>query len=143
MAIVRPIDSSAEGLDLSTRIVDTHTITGSPQTNEEAIVATLAIPDWSSLVVTQRIYLDGWVAFTVGTSGTAVTLRIRQTNASGTVIVTSGALTGGVAAANLMALGIRGSDATPGVGTYVLTAQVTGGAAASTVSAVQLLAIVV
>ena len=35
------------------------------------------------------------------------------------------------------------SDATPGVGTYVLTMQVTGGAAASTVSALVLSAVVV
>lgn len=143
MPIVVPISRTAEALDLSTRIVDTTTVAGSPATNEEKVVATLAIPDYASLVVVQRIYLAGWAAFTVGTSGTAVRLRIRQTNVTGTVVSDTGALTGGIAAAALVAQDVSGSDATPGVGTYVLTLQVTAGAAASAVSAVQLLALVV
>jgi hypothetical protein len=138
-----PIRQSATGLDLSPRIVDTVAITGSPAAAAETIVATLNLPSFGGPTVVQKVYLDGWVSFTVGTSGTAVTLRLRQTNVSGTVIATSGALTGGIAAAGLVAQDIAGSDATPGVGTYVLTLQVTGGAAASTVSAVSLRAIIV
>lgn len=133
-----PIVRSGVGVDLSSRSVDTTTVAGSPATNEEKIIATLTNPVFNTLAVVQRVYLQGWCAFTVGTSGTACTLRIRQTNVSGTVIVTTGAVTGGIAATNLVTLDANGSDATPGVGTYVMTLQVTGGAAGSTVSAVQL-----
>lgn len=138
-----PIVRSAVGLDLSARIVDTTTVAASPAAGAETIIATLTIPNFNALAVTQRIYLSGWAAFTVGTNGTAVTLKIRQTNASGSTIASTGALTGGVAAANLLAQDVAGSDATPGVAVYVLTLQVTSGSAASTVSAVQLLALVV
>ena len=129
--------------DWSSRVVDTTTVAASPAAAAETIIATLAIPNFGGIPVTQKIYLAGWAAFTVGTNGTAVTLRIRQTNVSGTVVVTTGALTGGVAAAALLAQDVSGSDAAPGVSTYVLTMQVTAGSATSTVSAVQLLAIVV
>jgi L,D-peptidoglycan transpeptidase YkuD (ErfK/YbiS/YcfS/YnhG family) len=138
-----PIRSSANSLDLSPRFVDTTTITGSPALAAETIIATLVLPSFGDPTVVQKIYLQGWAAFTVGTSGTAVTLRIRQTNVAGTVIQTTGALTAGIAAAGLVAQDVSGSDATPGVGTYVLTLQVTAGAAVSTVSAVQLLAQIV
>lgn len=137
------IQLAATGLDLSSRIVDTTTVAASPAAATETIIGTLTIPNFAGLAVVQKIYLAGWAAFTVGTSGTAATLRIRQTNVSGTVVTTTGALTGGVTAANLLAQDIAGSDAAPGVATYVLTLQVTGGAAASTVSALQLLALVV
>ena len=133
-----PINQNIHDHDLLARFVDTVTVAGSPATNEEKVIATLTNPLFGELTITQKVYLQGWAAFTVGTSGTAITLRIRQTNVSGTVIVTSGALTGGIAATNLVAQDVSGSDATPGVATYVLTLQVTGGAAGSTVSAVQL-----
>ena len=140
---VTPIRIASSELDLSQRVVDSTTVAGSPAAAAETIIASVTIPDFNVLAVTQRIYVQGWAAFTVGTSGTAVTMRIRQTNVSGTVVVTTGALTGGVTAANLLAQDICGSDAAPGVATYVLTLQVTAGAAASTVSAVELLAMVV
>jgi hypothetical protein len=70
-------------------------------------------------------------------------LKIRQTNGSGTVVAATGALTGGVAAAALLAQDVSGSDATPGVGTYVLTLQITSGATNTTISAVSLRAFVV
>jgi hypothetical protein len=138
-----PIRITAQEIDLSSRIVDTVAITGSPATNEEAIVATLVLPSFGDAAVTQKIYLSGWVALTIGTSGTAMTVRLRQTNAAGALVKSSGALTGGITAANLVAQDIDGSDATPGVGTYVMTVQITGGAAASTVSSVSLRAFVV
>jgi hypothetical protein len=138
-----PIRIASPEIDLSGRIVDTTSVTASPATNAETIIATLVIPAFGDASVTGKVYLAGWASLTVGTSGTACTFRIRQTNVSGAVVVTSGALTGGVAAGNLIAQDISGSDAAPGVGTYVLTLQVTGGAATSTVSAVQLLALFV
>lgn len=134
-----PIVRSAVGVDMSSRVVDTTTVAASPSANAETIIATLTNPVFNTLAVVQRVYLQGWCAFTVGTSGTACTLKIRQTNVSGTTIVSTGAVTGGIAATNLVTLDANGSDATPGVGVYVLTLTVTGGAAASTVSAVQLL----
>ena len=138
---VEPIVRSAVGVDLSSRVVDTTSVAGSPAAASETIIATLTNPVFNTLAVVQRVYLQGWCAFTVGTNGTACTLKLRQTNVSGTVIASSGALTGGVAATNLLALDINGSDAAPGVGTYVMTLTVTGGSAASTVSAVQLLGV--
>lgn len=138
-----PIRESANSLDLSPRIVDTTTITGSPALAAETIIATLVLPSFGDVVVVQKVYLQGWAAFTVGTSGSACNLRIRQTNVAGNVVATTGALTGGIAAAALVAQDVSGSDPAPGVGTYVLTLQVTAGAAASTVSAVQLLAEIV
>ena len=134
---------AAPQIDMSARIVDTTTVVASPALAAETIIASLTIPNFGGIVVAQKIYLSGWASFTVGTSGTAIQLRIRQTNVAGTAVVSTGALTGGIAAAALVAQDVSGSDATPGVATYVLTLQVTAGAAASTVSAVQLLALVV
>lgn len=138
-----PIRQSAVGLDLSSRIVDTTVVTASPALAAETIIATLTLPAFGGPTVVQKVYLDAWAAFTIGTTATAVTLRLRQTNASGTIVASTGALTAGVAAAALIQQDIAGSDATPGVGTYVLTLQVTSATAASTVSAVSLRAIVV
>ena len=60
---------------------------------------------------------------------------------SGTVVVTTGALT--KTAASLYADDVNGFDSGAGVGVYVLTMQVTSGAAASTVSALLLKATIV
>lgn len=141
---VQPIETNAQLSDWSLRVVDTTTVQNSPiAAAAETVIATLAIPQFGGTAIVQKIYLQGWAALTVGGSGTAVTLRIRQTNVSGTVVVTTGALTGGIAAAALIAQDVCGSDATPGVATYVLTAQVTNGATNTTISAVQLLALIV
>lgn len=140
---VEPIHLSALGIDLSSRVVDTTSITGSPSANAETIIATLTIPNFANIAVVQKIYLMGWASLTVGTSGTALTFKLRQTDTSGATIATTGALTGGVSAGNLLAQDVSGSDAAPGIGKYVMTLTVTGGAATSTVSAVQLLAVIV
>ena len=137
------IQVSGNRVDLSGRIADSTTVVASPAAAAETIICSLALPAFNQAAVISKVFLDGWAAFTVGTNGTAIQLKIRQTNVSGTVIVASGALTGGIAAAALVAQDIQGSDASPGVGTYVLTLQVTGGSAASTVSAVSLRALVV
>jgi hypothetical protein len=70
-------------------------------------------------------------------------MKIRQTNVSGSTIVTSGALTGGVAAGNLIAQDVEGFDAGAGASSYALTITVTAGSGASTVSAVMLSAIII
>ena len=136
-----PIRYDSIGLDLSKRFPVTTTVGASPALAAETIIGTLTISSFADISVVSGIIVQGWAAYTVGTSGTAVQLRIRQTNVSGTVVVATGALTR--AAGNLAADDVNGFDSGAGVGTYVLTMQVTAGAAASTVSALYLGAIIV
>lgn len=136
-----PIKENILFTDLTVRFPVTTTVGASPSAAAETIIGTLTIPNFGDTPVVQSVQLTGWAAYTVGTSGTAVTLRIRQTNVSGTVVGNTGALT--KTAGSLYVDDVFGADATPGVGTYVLTMQVTSGAAASTVSALQLSAVVV
>jgi hypothetical protein len=137
-----PIRTSILFTDLAARFQTTQTVQGSPiAAAAETVIATLAVAGFGDTPIVSGIQFDAWAAFTVGTSGTAATLRIRQTNLAGTVVGTSGALT--VAAANLVQESVMGFDATPGVGTYVVTLQITAGAANTTVSAVTLQAIIV
>lgn len=135
------IQYSGEHVDLSPRFASTTTVVGSPAAAAETIVAQL--PQLGDLSKAAGVELIGWCAYTVGTSGVSGRLRIRQTNVAGAVVADSGALT--VAATNLVAPAIEGIDTAavlPGQ-VYVLTLQVGSGAAASTVSAVYLRALVV
>lgn len=136
-----PISRNAQGDDLQARFPSTTTVGASPAGSAETVIGTLVIPSFGDTQILSGVSLTGWAAYTVGTSGTAVTLRVRQTNVAGTVVASTGALTR--AAASLNADDVQGVDATPGVGTYVLTMTVTAGAAASTVSALLLRAIVI
>jgi hypothetical protein len=132
----RPINEAADALDLSPRFFRSAVVVASPAAAAETIIAqSAAIGD---VAVMQGVRLGGWAAFTVGTTGTAARLRLRQTNVAGTVIADTGAVTGGIAAANLVTLDVEGFDAaaTPPGQVYVLTLQVTGGSAVSTVSGV-------
>ncbi len=135
-----PIHLSALALDLSPRLQRSGTVAGSPAAAAETIIASLTIA--GDLAVSRGIFLFGYAAYTVGTSGTAVQFRLRQTDLAGTVVKASGALTR--TAANLYADTILGLDTAPVMPgqVYVLTMIVTAGAAASTVSAVELIAIV-
>jgi hypothetical protein len=128
-------------VDLSGRVYHSNTVAASPALAAETIIATLTVS--GNVAVQKAVYLESWAAYTVGTSGTAVTLRLRQTDAAGTVIATTGALT--KTAASLYADDVNGVDtgATLPGQVYVLTMQVTAGGAASTVSAVFLQAFVV
>ena len=135
----QPIRDNVLFTDLSARFQSTQTVGASPSAGSETIIATLTLAGFNDVSLVSGIRLEGWAAFTVGTNGVSANLKIRQTNVSGTTIVSTGAVTGGISATNLVTLDVNGSDATPGVGVYVLTLTVTGGAAASTVSAVQLL----
>lgn len=138
------IRASALALDLSSRIAESHAVTGSPATNAITTVCTLTFPAFSNLTVAYGVFLEGFAAFTVGTSGTAAKLDIRQTGTSGAVIATTGALTGGIAAGNLVSISIQGVDQSPlTAGVWVLALTITGGAATSTVSATQLVGTVV
>lgn len=138
--MTQPLRMDGQQVDLTSRIVISTTVVASPALAAETIIAQVTLP--SSFRSAESVDLSGWAAFTVGTSGTAITMRLRETNVSGTVVATTGALTGGVAAGNLVAQDVEGVDATS-VSIYVLTLQVTAGAGASTVSAVKLRAITI
>lgn len=140
---------SAKQVDFAPRFATSGTVVASPATNAETVVCQVTgIP--TDTPVMSGVFLTGDASLTVGTSGTAVTLRIRTgtTAGSGTVIASSGAVTGGVSAGNLLSQDIQGTDtaSTGGVAaassSYCLTVQVTGGAATSTVSQTSLIALV-
>lgn len=144
------VTRSSKGLDLSIRAVSSSTVQASPATNAETVVCQITGLA-SDIPVMSGVFLSGVASLTVGTSGTAVTVRIRTgtTAGAGTVVATTGALTGGVAAGNLLSQDLQGFDTavtgggSPGTTSYCLTVQVTGGAAQSTVSQANLVAIVI
>jgi len=139
-----PITRNALGLDLSARAVYSTTVVASPAAAAETIIASITIP--ANIAAVTGVDLTGWAAYTVGTNGTAVRLRIRQTDVAGTVKGDTGALTGSQhGAAILSADDCEGFDTAPVLPgqVYVLTMQVTAGSAPSTVSAVKLRAFVV
>ena len=140
---VEPIARSALALDLSPRFAVYTTVDASPSAASETVVATLTIANFANIAVVSGVWLSAWLAFTVGTSGANVTLKIRQTNISGTVVATTGVLTGGVAAGNLLAQDVEGFDSGAGKLSYCVTLTVGSAAAASTVSAAVVKAIVV
>ena len=136
-----PIQFSAAGLDLSPRFFRTDTVAASPSAATETTIATLTIG--SQLAVVSGILLFGYAAYTVGTAGVSVNLKIRQTDTSGTTIKATGATT--ATAANLGSMDLQGFDTAatlPGQ-VYVLTMTVASANAASTVSAAALYALVI
>lgn len=139
-----PIQADVQRIDLSKRFQVTTTIVASPAAAAETIIAQLNLTGFADSPIITGVDLSAWAAYTVGTNGTAVQLRIRQTNVAGTIVGNTGALTGSQhGAAILSADDCEGFDAAPGVGVYVLTMQVTAGSAPSTVSAVKLRAILI
>jgi hypothetical protein len=139
--MTQPIRQSIVPVDISERFLSTKTVAGSPALAAETVIASLTLPGFGDTAVVSGISFDAWAAFTVGTSGVSATMRIRQTNVSGAVVATTGALT--VVATNLVQVNVQGFDAAPGVGVYALTLQIGSGAAPSTVSALSLQAIVI
>jgi hypothetical protein len=130
-------------MDLSKRVQVYSTVDASPAAAAETVIATLTIAGFADTAIISGALLMGWAAYTVGTSGTAVRLRIRQTNVSGTVKADTGALTGSQLGAGILSADdVNGFDTAP-VNTYVLTMQVTSGAAASTVSALVLAVVLI
>src|SRR5690348_4697804 len=130
-----PIRTGSEGLNLAPRVLSSSTVVGSPAAASETIVCQITGID-GNLPVMAGVFLSGAVSFTVGTSGAAVRVRIRTgtTAGAGTVIADTGALTGGVAAGNLLSQDIQGFDtastngAAPASTSYHLSLQVTSGA---------------
>lgn len=132
---------SGAGVDLSPRVFKSTSVAASPSAASETVVCTLTIP--SDVQANAGVLLLANIAFTVGTSGVSANLKLRQTGTSGTTIYATGATT--VAATQLKELGAIGFDAAPVLPNqvYVITLTVGSGAAASTVSAATLVAIVI
>jgi hypothetical protein len=136
-----PISESAIGVDLTPRFIQSVTVAASPSAASETTVCTLTIPP--NVPVVNGIIVMGFAAFTVGTSGANCNLKIRQTGTSGATIAATGATTGGISAGNLVDMNVMGMDTAPiAGGVYVLTLTIGSGAATSTVSATQLVAII-
>jgi len=138
-----PIRLAAGQIDLSQRFVMSNTVAGSPAAASETIIAQVTVAQKEAIFT--GVFLFGQAAWTVGTNGTSCRLRLRQTNASGTIVGDSGLVDAGVAAAKLENRALFGLDASPSLPNqvYVLTLTVTAGSAASTVSEVGLAAIAV
>jgi hypothetical protein len=137
----QPIQETAARIDISPRIFFSTTVAASPSAATETTICTLTLSN--DLAIVSGVLLYGWAAFTVGTNGTACNLKIRRTDTAGATVAATGATTGGIAAAALVDMNVNGID-TGGTNTqvYVLTLTVTGGSAASTVSACNLIAVV-
>lgn len=137
-----PIREDAAGIDLSSRFQRSTTVAASPALAAETVVCSLTLV--GDIAVTQGTALLGFVALTVGASGTDVTVKIRRTGTSGTTVVSTGVLNA-PAAGDVVTFPLQGFDtgtAMPGQ-VYVLTVTVANGAAESTVSACSLFALVV
>lgn len=132
----QPIRQTVLDHDLTARFASSTTVAASPAAGAETTIASVTIPNFGDLQVVSGIRVFGWAAFTVGTSGISATLQIKQTNSSGSAVVSSGAIT--ETAANLDEVSVMGFDSGAGVKTYALTLTIGSGAAASTVSAVYL-----
>jgi hypothetical protein len=128
-------------VDLSGRFFNTTTVTGSPAAAAETIIATLTIGE--NVALQKAVYLAFVCAFTVGTNGVTTRLRLKQTDASGTTLWDSGLVTATAATlVQMSALAVDANATLPGQ-VYVATLIVGSGSAASTVSAVNLIGVVV
>ena len=136
------IAQNAALVDFSGRIAVSTAVVASPAAASETVIANVTIP--LAAPRTQGVILSAWATYTVGTSGTAVTLQIRQTGLAGTSIVSTGAMTGSQHGAGIVSQDdVYGVDtAPPSAGVYALTMTVANGAATSTVSAVYFEAVV-
>lgn len=143
MSPADPIQLDVASVDLSHRIVASKTVVASPAAAAETVIAQISITENEQVI--SGIVLTGWAALTIGTNGTSLQLRLRETGLAGAVVADTGALTAGIAAAGLSAQDVEGFDVvtTAGGRVYVLTAQIANGSAPSTVSAVLLKATVV
>jgi hypothetical protein len=135
-----PIHETAAGLDLSPRVFVTTTTIGSPANQTEAVVARVTVAGDVALVL--GVVLIGWLAIRVGTSGTSLRMRVRQTGLGGTVLADTDAVTE-AAGSNVtrFALGLDQAAVLPQV--YALTSQTADAVATSTVLIPTLVAIAV
>jgi hypothetical protein len=135
-----PIKQTLRDHDLTPRVYHTETVVASPAAAAETIIASVQVTDDVSFMA--GVLVLGWAAFTVGTAGVSAQLRVRQTAVNGTLVVAGAAVT--ETAANLDNGTVVGFDAAPAAGqVYKLTLTVASANAASTVSAVELVAIAI
>lgn len=128
-------------VDLSPRLFFTNAVAASPAAATETIIATLTIT--ADVALQKGVVLAGFGAFTQGTDGTTVVLRIRRTDASGTIVKATGALPYAAAVVGAIDIDAVDTGITPLNQVYVLTATHANASAASTYSAVTLSAIVI
>jgi hypothetical protein len=114
------------------------TIQGSPiAAAAETVIGTVQVTTDAAAVVAML----GFVTATIGTSGTFVRLRIRADSLTGTLVADSGAVT--AVAAAVQPFLVTGSPVAAEIASrsFVLTAQVTAGAANTTIQNMMLLAL--
>lgn len=141
---------SAKLSDLSTRVASSSAIVASPATAAEVVVATIT-GIASDIPVMSGVFLTGGASYTIGTAGTSTHVRIRTgtTAGAGTIIADTGPLNAGVTQTALVSQDVQGFDtgasggSVPAVTSYCLTVSVSGASAASTVTQVNLTAIIV
>lgn len=140
MSTFPPERVDARVVNLAARLVASTVVVASPALAAETVIANVTIPGGEQ--VFEGVELVAWAAYTVGTSGVSVQLRLRQTGLAGTIIADTGACTR--SAASLAESSVNGIDLAPvGGQVYALTMQVASGAAASTVSAVYVRALII
>src|SRR5262249_13731354 len=101
---LQPIEVNGASVDLSPRIPTASTVAASPSGSSETIIGTITLP--SGIQVVSGIHITAFAAFTVGTNGVSVNLKVRRTNTSGSTIAATGATT--ATAANLGSLAVVG-----------------------------------
>lgn len=136
-----PLTVASAAIDMSQRFDRSTTVVGSPSAGSETIVCQLTSN--TDEVITEGVDLSGWVAYTVGTSGVSGRLIIRRGGIGGTIVADTGAVTR--TAGQLVEQTVEGFDPSPAITgqQYTLTLTVGSGAAASTVSATRLAAVIV
>lgn len=92
-------------------------------TTAETVVATLA--GISTSLVGQRVKLRGWVQLTLGAATTTVTLRVRRTSVTGTLVGEANpvAIPSAAATTGEFEICVEDSPGEIAGGTYVLTAE--------------------
>lgn len=139
------INLGGRQIDLSGRVMQTTTVIASPSGSAETVVATTAAFD-TQLPLALGVIVIGELAYTLGTSAASCTVRLRRgTTTAGTAVYSTGAMTGGHNSAGLLVADSAGTfDTDAGAAQqYSVTLTVGSGAAASTVSAVSLIAIAI
>lgn len=140
MSTAEPIRTNAALVDMGVRLARSASVVASPTTTAETIIASVTC---SQLVeVGQGILVMGFAAFTVGTDGVGANVKLRKTDASGSTLKATGITT--VVAANLVSRTITAFDTSPTLPgqVYVMTLTVASASAGSTVSAVEIDALI-
>ena len=128
-------------VDMTPRFWQTTTVAASPSAGVITAIASLLISGDSAIC--SGVWLTAQAAFTAGTAAVTALLEIRETSTTGTLIASSGLVT--VVATKLFTQSIQGFDTaavTPGQ-VYKLCLTMGSGSATSTVSSLQLAALVI